>query len=78
MINANGDVVGINTAILANGSEGNQGIGFAIPINMVRNVMDQLEKSGKVVRGYMGAYAAERYAGSAEAVQSAESAWARW
>jgi len=55
LINANGDVVGINTAILANGSEGNQGIGFAIPINMVRNVMTQLEKSGKVVRGYMGA-----------------------
>jgi serine protease Do len=55
LINANGDVVGINTAILANGSEGNQGIGFAIPINMVRNVMNQLEKSGKVVRGYMGA-----------------------
>jgi serine protease Do len=55
LINSNGDVVGINTAILANGSEGNQGIGFAIPINMVRNVMDQLERGGKVVRGYMGA-----------------------
>jgi S1-C subfamily serine protease len=54
-VNANGDVVGINTAILANGSEGNQGIGFAIPINLVRNVMDQLIKSGKVTRGYMGA-----------------------
>jgi Do/DeqQ family serine protease len=55
LVNANGDVVGINTAILANGSEGNQGIGFAIPINLVRNVMDQLIKSGKVTRGYMGA-----------------------
>jgi Do/DeqQ family serine protease len=55
LVNANGDVVGINTAILANGSQGNQGIGFAIPINLVRNVMDQLIKSGKVTRGYMGA-----------------------
>ena len=55
LVNANGDVVGINTAILANGTEGNQGIGFAIPINLVRNVMDQLIKTGKVDRGYMGA-----------------------
>jgi serine protease Do len=54
LVNASGDLVGINTAILANGSEGNQGIGFAIPVNLARNVMDQLIKSGKVVRGYMG------------------------
>jgi serine protease Do len=54
LVNANGALVGINTAILANGSEGNQGIGFAIPVNLVRNVMDQLVKNGKVVRGYIG------------------------
>ncbi len=39
LINASGEVVGINTAILANGSEGNQGIGFAIPAARVQNVM---------------------------------------
>ena len=39
LVNSNGDVVGINTAILANGSEGNQGIGFAIPAALVVNVL---------------------------------------
>jgi serine protease Do len=54
LVNSNGDVVGINTAILANGSEGNQGIGFAIPAALVQNVMTQLRKNGKVVRGFIG------------------------
>ncbi len=54
LVNANGALVGINTAILANGSEGNQGIGFAIPVNLVKNVMDQLVKTGKVSRGFIG------------------------
>jgi serine protease Do len=54
LVNANGALVGINTAILANGSEGNQGIGFAIPVNLARNVMEQLEKGGKVTRGFIG------------------------
>jgi serine protease Do len=54
LVNSNGDVVGINTAILANGSEGNQGIGFAIPSALVQNVMKQLMKNGKVVRGFIG------------------------
>jgi serine protease Do len=54
LVNANGALVGINTAILANGSEGNQGIGFAIPVNMARNIMEQLEKGGKVTRGFIG------------------------
>ncbi|MGB0034175.1 MAG: DegQ family serine endoprotease [Candidatus Acidiferrales bacterium] len=56
MIDLHGDLVGINTAILAHGSGGNQGIGFAIPISMVRNVMDQIVTHGKVVRGYLGVY----------------------
>ncbi len=52
-----GNVVGINTAILSSGgSEGNIGIGFAIPINMAKNVMHQLITKGKVVRGYVGLY----------------------
>jgi len=54
LLNAHGDVIGINTAILSGGSGGNQGIGFAIPINMAKYVMDQILKHGKVVRGYIG------------------------
>jgi len=54
LINTRGELVGINTAILSR-SGGNQGIGFAVPVNMARNVMDQIIKNGRVVRGYMGA-----------------------
>jgi serine protease Do len=49
-------LIGINTAILAESGGGNQGIGFAIPINMARAVMDQIVSHGKVVRGYLGLY----------------------
>ena len=55
LVNPHGELIGINTAILAGGGGGNQGIGFAIPVAMAREVMDQLVKTGKVVRGYMGA-----------------------
>lgn len=54
LIDLHGDLVGINTAILPGNGGGNQGIGFAIPINMARDVMDQLVAHGKVVRGYLG------------------------
>ena len=54
LLNSQGIVIGINTAILSGGSGGNQGIGFAIPINMAKYVMDQILKHGKVVRGYIG------------------------
>ena len=54
LINARGELIGINTAILAGGGGGNQGIGFAIPINMARRVMDEILKHGKVTRGYLG------------------------
>jgi Do/DeqQ family serine protease len=54
MIDLHGNLVGINTAILSGGSGGNQGIGFAIPINMAHNVMSQLVEHGKVVRGFLG------------------------
>lgn len=50
LVNLKGEVVGINTAIVAAG----QGIGFAIPINMVKRVVDQLVDKGKVVRGWLG------------------------
>ncbi len=54
MIDLHGDLIGINTAIETGGSQGNIGIGFAIPINMARSVMDQIVTHGKVVRGYLG------------------------
>ena len=53
LVNARGELVGINTAIYST-SGGYQGIGFAIPSNMVRSVMDSLIKKGKVVRGWLG------------------------
>jgi serine protease Do len=46
----NGEVVGINTAIVANG----QGIGFAIPVNMARGIVNQLQAHGSVTRGWLG------------------------
>jgi serine protease Do len=55
LVNLEGRVVGINTAI-ASQSGGYQGVGFAIPVNMARTVMDQLIAHGAVVRGYMGVY----------------------
>jgi serine protease Do len=54
LINARSELIGINTAILAGGGGGNQGIGFAVPINMARYVMNAILKHGKVVRGYLG------------------------
>ncbi len=50
LVNLKGEVIGINTAIVATG----QGIGFAIPINLVKKVVDQLLDRGKVVRGWLG------------------------
>ncbi len=50
LFNINGKVVGINTAIIATG----QGLGFAIPINMVKDIMPQLKERGKVIRGWLG------------------------
>jgi serine protease Do len=53
LVDAEGRLIGINTAILSR-SGGFQGIGFAIPSNLARNVMEQLVSNGKVVRGYVG------------------------
>lgn len=53
LVNVNGELIGINTAILTGGGGGNQGIGFAIPVNMARAVMDQILKHGKVMRGWI-------------------------
>ncbi len=53
LVNIKGQLIGINTAIFSR-SGGYQGIGFAVPSNMVRLVMDQLEQKGKVTRGWLG------------------------
>src|SRR6187399_25252 len=53
LINMRGELVGINTAI-ASRTGGYQGIGFAIPTNMAKPIMEALMKDGKVTRGYMG------------------------
>lgn len=54
LIDTRGELVGINTAILSGQTGGNQGIGFAIPANLARSIMDQILKKGKVSRGFMG------------------------
>jgi len=54
LVNDRGELVGINTAILSHGSGGNQGIGFAVPVNLARQVMDQIVTHGHVVRSYLG------------------------
>jgi serine protease Do len=53
LVNLKGELVGINTAIISPGG-GNVGIGFAVPINMARRVMEQLVATGKVERGRIG------------------------
>jgi serine protease Do len=55
LVNTKGELIGINTAILS-GSGGNQGVGFAIPIDMVRQVMTQLKDNGTVRRARLGIY----------------------
>jgi len=55
LINVRGELVGINTAILTgNEGGGNEGVGFAIPVDMARGIMQQILKNGKVTRGYLG------------------------
>ena len=53
LFNTRGEVVGVNTAIFST-TGGNIGIGFAIPVNMAKNVVDQLREKGRVVRGWLG------------------------
>jgi S1-C subfamily serine protease len=54
LIDAYGDLVGINTAVLNRTQGGPEGIGFAIPVNLVRGVMEQILAHGHVVRGWLG------------------------
>src|SRR5437588_2640519 len=54
LVDIKGELLGINTAIFSR-SGGNQGVGFAIPANLARDVMQSLREKGRVVRGYIGA-----------------------
>jgi serine protease Do len=54
LINTRGQVIGVDTAIVTNGGEGNIGIGFAIPSDLARGIMTQLIEHGKVSRGQLG------------------------
>ena len=54
LVDVNGRLIGVNTAILTGGGSGNQGVGFAIPINMASHVMRQVITKGKVTRGWLG------------------------
>lgn len=53
LVNTNGELVGINTAILTQ-DIATEGIGFAIPVDLVRGVVEELKKHGRVIRGYLG------------------------
>ena len=53
LINASGELIGINTAVLAK-NLGVEGIGFAIPVNLVRGVLGEILSKGRVVRGWIG------------------------
>ena len=59
LVDAKGRVVGINTAILSNGSQGSLGIGFAVPIDPVKRVLNQLVDEGQVTRAWLGVYIAD-------------------
>jgi S1-C subfamily serine protease len=54
LLNAAGEVIGVNTQIATAGSEGNVGIGFAVPVNTVRDVVMELIRTGRVEHAYIG------------------------
>lgn len=64
MFNLRGEVIGINTAIASN-SGGNEGIGFTIPINMVKRVIQQLIDNGRVTRAFLGVTLDSRFTAAA-------------
>jgi len=66
LINTSGELIGINTAILARNS-GIEGISFAIPVNLVRGVMQEIIRDGRVIRGWIGVETADLSAQQAQA-----------
>ena len=71
LINLRGEVVGVNTAIFSRGG-GNIGIGFAIPINLVKGLLPQLKDKGRVTRGWLGVLIEDVNAETAAALGMAE------
>jgi len=69
LVNMRGELIGINTAILSR-SGGSQGIGFAIPVHLVRPITDSLIERGRVDRGWLGIYIAELNPYLAERIQA--------
>jgi serine protease Do/serine protease DegQ len=71
LVDLKGRLVGLNTAILGaeGGGQGNIGIGFAIPINLVRDIMQQLVENGEVKRGRLGVEAQDLNADLAQAFE---------
>jgi len=67
LINARGEVVGINTAIFSD-SGGSHGIGFAIPVQLARAVMTQIAEHGRVIRGWVGVSAQDMTPALAESL----------
>jgi serine protease DegQ len=54
LVNASGHLIGINSAIFAKGSGGSLGIGFAVPVTTVKEVLEGIISTGEVIRGYIG------------------------
>src|SRR5262249_31106165 len=68
LVDDQGHLIGINTAIVG-GSGGSVGVGFAVPVNMAKNDMDQILAHGKVERGYMGILPDDAEAGKGAVVK---------
>src|SRR5205085_2373772 len=54
LLNTRGEVIGINTLIITRGVPQSSGVGFAVPINVAKEILPQLRSRGKVVRGWLG------------------------
>jgi serine protease Do len=54
LLNTKGEVIGINTMIITNGPQQSSGVGFAVPINVAKEILPQLRTKGRVVRGWLG------------------------
>jgi len=54
LLNTRGEVIGINTMIITNGPQQSSGVGFAVPINVAKEILPQLRSRGRVIRGWLG------------------------
>jgi serine protease Do len=54
LLNTRGEVIGINTMIITNGPQQSSGVGFAVPINVAKEILPQLRSKGRVIRGWLG------------------------